>query len=218
MTDRTLNPGQRAILDLLIRRFPELAPIEGTIVAGYELIKGCYDAGGKVLLSGNGGSCADAEHIAGELLKGFVKKRPVRGEAREQLLALGEDGALLAERLQEGLPAIPLNIPALSTAALNDLGGEMHFAQQVMALGNRGDVLIGISTSGNARNIHLASLTAKAKGMRVLGLTGAADGLLGKDADVNIAAPATETYQIQELHLPIYHALCAMLEEAFFEV
>ena len=208
---------QLAIMENLTDRFPQLKACAGSISGAYRLIKDCYDNGGKVLLCGNGGSCADAEHIAGELMKGFLKKRPLGDAIRRALCDMGENGRRLADALQCGLPAIPLNVPALSTAVINDLGGDLAFAQQVVALGAPGDVLIGITTSGNAANVNNAAMTARALGMRVVGLTGRGGGALARNADVLIGVDETETYKIQELHLPAYHALCALLEAAYYE-
>jgi D-sedoheptulose 7-phosphate isomerase len=206
------------IADSLIRRCPALEPSLGGILAAFHAIQSCFLSGGKLLICGNGGSFADAEHISGELAKGFLKQRPLPGSARDKLCALGADGAYLAGALQMGLPAIPLGLNALSTATANDQGGDLIFAQQVMALGKPGDALLCISTSGNARNVLLAALTAKALDMRVIGMTGRGGGKLAGIADALIAVEESETYKVQELHLPAYHALCAMLEAAFYPV
>ena len=217
MTRPVREGAERATLDGLIGRYPALSPIRGEIERGFRLLAETYDRGGKLLLCGNGGSCADADHMAGELNKGFLKRRPLSPDVAAALSALGEEGAGLSGRLQSGLPAIPLQLPATQTAAQNDLGGDAAFAQQVIALGARGDALVGISASGNAANVRLAALAARAAGLRVLALTGAGGGLLAGRADVAIRVPETEVYRIQELHLPVYHALCAMLEERYFE-
>lgn len=205
-------------LNELMERYPILTGIRKPIQEAYEMLAECYERGGKVLLAGNGGSCADAEHIVGELMKGFVKKREVPEEFAEKLSAVDEEkGNALAAKLQGGLPAIALSgHPGLSTAFLNDVDGDMIYAQQTYGYGEPKDVLFALSTSGNAKNIEYAVITAKAKGMKVLGLTGKDGGKLGQMADVAIIAPETETFRIQELHLPIYHALCLMLEETFF--
>lgn len=207
-------------LDTLIGRYPALAPIRGDIEAGFRLLSDAYRAGGKLLVAGNGGSCADADHIVGELMKGFVLPRPVGADLAERLRALDPvRGDLLARRLQGGLPAIALTQhPALSTAYMNDIdgGSALVFAQQAYVLGQAGDVLLGISTSGNSENVLAAALVARARGMRVLALVGQGGGRLAEMADVAIRVPATETYQIQEYHLPVYHALCLMLEKEFF--
>lgn len=206
-------------LDELISRYPVLAPVKADIRTAYETLKECYERGGKLLIAGNGGSCADSEHIVGELMKGFVKRRPVTEEMKEALeKADPVRGKELSEKLQGGLPAIALvDHAALSTAFANDVDADMIFAQQVCGYGDRDDVFLGISTSGNSKNVDYAVTVAKAKGLSVVGLTGKDGGLLGKRADVAVIVPETETFKIQELHLPIYHALCLMLEEAFFE-
>lgn len=205
-------------LDELIERYPVLAGIKPQIMEAYEILETCYENGGKLLIAGNGGSCADAEHIVGELMKGFVKRRPVSEDFAGKLLeADPELGKELGEKLQGGLPAIALTShPSLSTAFLNDVDGELIYAQQTYGYGRKGDVLLGISTSGNAKNVMYAVTAAKAIGMKTIGLAGKDGGLLKRSADVTIVAPEMETFKIQELHLPIYHALCLMLEERFF--
>lgn len=206
-------------LELLIRRYPVLEPIKTEINRAYQLLEECYAHGGKLLVAGNGGSCADSEHIVGELMKGFCKKRPVPGRFAEELKRIDQErGARLEEKLQGALPAIALTgHPGLSTAFLNDVDGELIYAQQVYGYGNPGDVFLGISTSGYSENVLYAAVVAKAKGMKVIGLTGRDGGKLREAADVAIIVPEKETYRIQELHLPVYHALCLMLEERFFE-
>ena len=178
----------------------------------------CYENGGKLLIAGNGGSAADSDHIVGELMKGFVKRRPVSAEFAEALKqADPERGEELAKKLQGGLPAIALtNHTALSSAFANDVDGMLSYAQQVNGYGKAGDVFLGISTSGNSENVMYAAVTAKAKGLKVVGLTGKTGGKLAKLADVAIIVPEQETYKIQELHLPIYHVLCLMLEDKFY--
>ena len=169
----------------------------------------CYRSGGKLMVCGNGGSASDSAHIVGELVKGFMKKRPLPEAWTE---VLGETP------LQMGLPAIDLTAQgAVIAAIVNDLGGEYMFAQQVLAYGDPGDMLIGISTSGNARNVELAMKTAKAKGVTCVGLTGLGGGKLKALSDILIEAPETETYRVQEEHIKLYHALCARVEAAFFE-
>ena len=207
-------------LDTLIGRYPALAPIRGDIEAGFRLLSDAYRAGGKLLVAGNGGSCADADHIVGELMKGFVLPRSVDPDFDGRLRALDPArGDLLARRLQGGLPAVALTQhPALTTAYMNDVegGAALVFAQQAYVLGQAGDVLLGISTSGNSENVLAAALVARAEGMRVLALVGQDGGKLAGAADVAICVPAKETYQVQEYHLPVYHTLCLMLEEEFF--
>lgn len=205
-------------LDELVERYPVLGGVKDQILEAYKILEECYENGGKLLIAGNGGSCSDAEHIVGELMKGFVKRRPVSQDFAKALLeADPERGEELAKKLQGGLPAISLTgHPSLSTAYLNDVDGDLIYAQQTCGYGKRGDVFLGLSTSGNARNIMYAMATAKALGMKTIGLTGKDGGALKKAADVAIVVPEKETFKIQELHLPVYHALCLMLEERFF--
>ncbi|MDO4294765.1 MAG: SIS domain-containing protein [bacterium] len=203
----------------LIERYPKLAAIQEDIQRAYELLRDCYAAGNKLLVAGNGGSCADAEHIVGELMKGFVKKRTLPQEFQEKLCAVDADlGAELAQKLQGALPSLSLTGHAgLTTAFLNDVDGTLSFAQQLYGLGQAGDVFLGISTSGNSKNVLYAACAAKAKGMKVVGLLGRDGGALRGCCDVALVVPETETFKIQELHLPVYHALCLMLEEHFFK-
>ena len=207
-----------AQLELLIKRYPQLAVCKVDIAKAYELIEKCYANGGKLLVAGNGGSAADAEHIVGELMKSFKNPRKLPKEYADRLIAINSElGKTLAENLQGALPAIALDgHPALSTAYQNDCEPLLCFAQQVNGYGNPGDVLIGISTSGNSKNVLYAAVTAKAKGMKVIGLTGQKESKLSATADVCIRVPETETYMVQELHLPVYHALCLMIEEHNF--
>ncbi|MDD3253996.1 MAG: SIS domain-containing protein [Lachnospiraceae bacterium] len=213
-----LNEVQQKLLEELIRRYPVLEPIQTDILNAYEILEECYARGGKLLIAGNGGSCADAEHIVGELMKGFVKRRELPEELQENLKSCSpEHGAELAKSLQGGLMALALTGHAgLSTAFANDVNADMTFAQQVCGYGQAGDVFLGISTSGNSKNVDYAVTVAQAKGLKVIGLTGKDGGKLGHRADVAIIVPEPETYKIQELHLPIYHVLCLMLEERFF--
>ena len=205
-------------IDLLVERYPSLESAKNDIVAAYLLMEECYENGGKLLVAGNGGSAADAEHIVGELMKGFKLSRKPETDFAERLVAENQElGSVLAENLQGALPAIALDgHPALSTAYMNDCEPLLCFAQQVNGYGKSGDVFLGISTSGNSKNVLYAATTAHAKGMKVIGLTGAKDSKLKDMSDVCIKAPQTETYMIQELHLPIYHCLCLMLENRFF--
>lgn len=207
------------MLDELIKRYPILERVREDIEAVYGILERCYENGGKLLIAGNGGSAADAEHIVGELMKGFVKRRPVTEEMKEALKKADPvRGKELSEKLQGGLPAIALvDHAALSTAFANDVDGMLSYAQQVNGYGKPGDVFLGISTSGNAENVMYAAVTAKAKGMKVVGLTGKDGGKLAGIADAAVIVPEMETYKIQELHLPVYHALCLMLEHRFYE-
>lgn len=205
-------------IDLLVERYPSLESARNDIVAAYLLLEESYENGGKLLVAGNGGSAADAEHIVGELMKGFKLPRKPEADFAEKLVEENQElGSVLAENLQGALPAIALDgHPALSTAYMNDCEPLLCFAQQVNGYGKSGDVFLGISTSGNSKNVLFAATTAHAKGMKVIGLTGAKDSKLKDMSDVCIKAPQTETYMIQELHLPIYHCLCLMLEDQFF--
>ena len=205
-------------IDLLVERYPSLESAKNDIVAAYLLLEESYENGGKLLVAGNGGSAADAEHIVGELMKGFKLPRKPEADFAEKLVEENQElGSVLAENLQGALPAIALDgHPALSTAYMNDCEPLLCFAQQVNGYGKSGDVFLGISTSGNSRNVLFAATTAHAKGLKVIGLTGAKDSKLKDMSVVCIKAPQTETYMIQELHLPIYHCLCLMLEDKFF--
>lgn len=207
-------------LDLLIERYPVLHACREDIIKAYKILETCFSGGNKLLVAGNGGSCADAEHIVGELMKGFKLPRKCTEEFADKLRAVDPiRGKELAEKLQGGLPAIALNgHQGLNTAYINDVenGGLLMYAQQVNGYGKAGDVFLGISTSGNSKNVMYAAVVAKAKGMKVLGLTGSKGGQLAEIADVAVKVPEMETYMIQELHLPVYHALCLMLEEKFF--
>lgn len=216
--DVMLKLEQRRILEELMERYPRLEEVRPAILDAYQILENCYMRGGKLLIAGNGGSCADAEHIVGELMKGFVKRRRLPGALRAKLEECSEEhGAVLAESLQGGLTAIALTgHPGLSTAFANDVDADMIYAQQLCGYGAAGDVFLGISTSGNAQNVDYAVTVAQAKGLKVIGLTGKDGGRLGQRADAAIVVPETETFKIQELHLPVYHALCLMLEDRFF--
>lgn len=203
---------------LLIDRYPVLEACKDDIVAAYELLEECYVNDHKLLIAGNGGSAADSEHIAGELMKRFRILRPIPADFAEKLKeidpVIGED---LAKNLERGLMAVPLVAhEALSTAYINDVDGLGVFAQQLYGFGRLGDVFLGISTSGNSKNVMSATVVARALGIKVIGLTGLKGGELATIADVAIKVPETETYMIQELHLPVYHCLCLMLEDRFF--
>ena len=205
-------------LDFLVDRYPELVAVKNEITEAYQILENCYAQGGKLLVAGNGGSAADSEHMVGELMKGFKLPRKLKAEFAEKLIAENEElGTVLAENLQGALPAIALDgHPALSTAYMNDCEPLLCFAQQVNGYGDAGDVFVGISTSGNSKNVLYAATTARAKGMKVIGLTGEKSSKLEQVSDVCIKVPQTETYRIQELHLPVYHCLCLMLEDRFF--
>lgn len=205
-------------VDLLISRYPKLEKTAHSIISAYEVMEQSYSTDHKLLVAGNGGSAADSEHMAGELMKRFRTPRPVTSEFAERLCQIDEvRGPQLARNLERGLTAIPLVAhEALSTAYINDVDGYGVFAQQLLGFGRAGDVFLGISTSGNSQNIMNAVVVAKALGIKVIGLTGSDGGELAGTADVVVKTPETETYMIQELHLPIYHCWCLMLEERFF--
>ena len=205
-------------VDVLIDRYPELAEQRDNIIEAYKILENSYANGGKLLVAGNGGSAADSEHIVGELMKGFENPRKLSREYVNRLKAVNAElGEVLGENLQGGLPAIALDGHfALSTAYMNDCEPLLCFAQQVNGFGTENDVFLGISTSGNSKNILFAATVAKAKGMKVIGLTGAKDSKLSGMADVTVRSSQTRTYMIQEHHLPIYHCLCLMLEDRFF--
>lgn len=207
-----------SILNDLVSRYPQLAICKEDVAKVFAVLSESYHNHGKLLICGNGGSAADAEHIVGELMKGFKSPRHLDEVSQSQLKNVDNGlGNLLAKNLQGALPAIALDgHPALSTAYMNDCNPLMCFAQQVNGYGRGGDVLLGISTSGNSKNVIYAAVTAKARGMKVIGLTGAKESKLSELADVCIRVPETETYKVQELHLPVYHCLCLMLEEEFF--
>lgn len=206
-------------VDLLIERYPVLESCKDDILNAYYLLEESYSNRNKLLVAGNGGSAADSEHIVGELMKSFKLPRKLDKEFKSKLIQEDEElGLALSENLQGALPAIALDgHSALSTAYMNDCEPLLCFAQQVNGFGNEGDIFLGISTSGNSKNILYAAVTAHAKGMKVIGLTGQKESKLSEIADVCIKVPETETYMIQELHLPVYHCLCLMLEESFFE-
>lgn len=202
----------------LVKRYPDLCNAEVEIERAYEILEKCYLNGGKLLIAGNGGSAADSEHIVGELMKGFENPRKLSEEYREKLCKVDDKlGNILADNLQMSLPAIALDgHVALTTAYMNDCEPLLCFAQQLNGYGNQGDVFLGISTSGNSKNILYAAAVAKAKGLKIIGLTGVKKSKLEKYADVIIHSSESRTYMIQEQHLPIYHCLCLMLEQRFF--
>ena len=205
-------------IDILIERYPSLEACREDIINAYLVMEECYMHDGKLMIAGNGGSAADAEHIAGELMKRFKTARPVTPELAEKLISVDPvRGAELAKNLERSLMAIPLVAhEALSTAYINDVDGLGVFAQQLFGFGRPGDVFMGISTSGNSKNVMSATVVARALGIKVIGLTGAKGGELASVADVCVKVPERETYIIQELHLPVYHCWCLMLEDRFF--
>lgn len=205
------------ILDTLITRYPVLALMKEDIQAAHDLLAASFAAGGKLLLCGNGGSACDCEHIAGELMKSFVLPRPLGKQDADALKAAGDADARLASALQQGLPCVVLNgLPGLSSAFANDEEPALVYAQQAWVYARESDVLLGVTTSGNSDNVVQAAIAAKARGAKIIGLTGQKLGRLAPLCDVLLNVPDTETFRVQELHLPIYHALCLMLEEHFF--
>ena len=215
-----MNKKAQEYLESLIKRYPSLLGCMSSIAEAYGVFEDCFATGHKLLIAGNGGSCADSEHIVGELMKGFKLQRKCPDEFADKLRKIdAKRGAELAEKLQGALPTMALvGHQGLNTAFVNDVpnGGLLTFAQQVYGYGKEGDVLLGISTSGNSKNVMNAAVVARAKGLRVVALTGQNGGELATVADVAIKAPSSETYIVQELHLPIYHCLCLMIEERFF--
>lgn len=198
-------------IKLLIDRYPQLAACEKDIMQAVEAIVSMHKAGGALLLCGNGGSAADCEHISGELLKGFLLKRPLNASDRNGI------SNEIAERLQGGIRAIPLtSLSALGTAFSNDVDAELVYAQLVSVLGDDKGVFLGISTSGNAKNVCAAAEVARARGMKTVGLTGASGGRLAELCDLTVRVPEKETFKVQELHLPVYHSICAEVEEIVF--
>ena len=214
MTENNINKH----INTLIDRYPKLIVCRENIQQAYDILKYAYSKGRKLLVCGNGGSAADSEHIVGELMKEFKLKREVYKDQADAMKRIDSElGTILAKHLQGALPAISLTgHSSLTTAFMNDSNPELIFAQQVNGYGKPDDIFLGISTSGNSRNVLFAAVAAKAKGLKVIGLTGQKPCKLAQLADVCIQVPETDTYKIQELHLPVYHCLCMMLEDHFF--
>ena len=207
----------KKIYDELFERYPVLNVCKEEVFKAYEILFNANIGGGKVLCGGNGGSASDCEHIVGELLKSFKKHRSVDEKTATALNELGEEGKYIMERLEGSLPAISLiSQTGVMTAFANDRAWETAMAQQLYGLGNAGDCLIALSTSGNSKNCVYAAIVANAKGMKTVAFTGMKGGKLKEISDVCICVPEIETYKVQELHLPVYHCLCAMLEEELF--
>jgi D-sedoheptulose 7-phosphate isomerase len=205
-------------LEELLERYPVLVPCRGDIQAALRALTDCFGAGGKLLVCGNGGSAADSDHIVAELMKGFMRLRPLPEDFRRRLCAVDPVlGTTLAAKLQGALPTINITtLTAVSSAFANDVSAELAYAQAVNGYGKPGDILLGISTSGNAANVRSALCVARARGMKTIGLSGKGGGKMAALCDILIAVPATRTFEIQELHLPVYHCLCATLEAHFF--
>lgn len=202
----------------LVQRHPRLDVCADALMRTVKEICALYARGGTLLVCGNGGSAADSEHIVGEMMKGFLRRRALTDEEQTALRAQGgEHGSYIAAHLQRAVPALSLvSSVSLATAFANDVAGDLIFAQQVHGIGRAGDILLGISTSGNARNVLYAFITARAKGIQTVLLTGADGGLIKHYADIAICVPADSTPEIQELHLPVYHYLCAAVEAHVF--
>jgi D-sedoheptulose 7-phosphate isomerase len=213
-----MKPSVKAIFDNLFVRYPALQSVSEPIRASFDALKKCYSSGGKVLACGNGGSASDSDHLIGELMKKFGRKRPVTPKFRQKLMLLNIESAdYLADNLEMPLTAISLvSQTGLITAITNDISGDMIFAQQVLGYGKPGDILFAFSTSGNSKNVVNAINVARACEMTTIGFTGEHGGILKGICDISIRVPATQTYLIQEYHFPIYHALCLMIEEEMF--
>lgn len=209
--------GQNLILDELMTKYPALSVCADDILAAFAVISGCFEGGGKLLICGNGGSAADSGHIVGELMKGFKLQRQLSADETALFRDIPQ-GAHLSAMLQNALPAVALDAhTALITAVMNDTSADAVFAQQVWAYAkNSPDVLLALSTTGSSANIVNAAKTACALDRKVISITGALPSELEKVSSVCIKIPETETYKVQELTLPVYHALCAMTEEYFF--
>lgn len=208
-----------SVINELVQRHPLLKPVEIEIKKAADALISCYEKGNKVLVCGNGGSSSDSDHIVGELMKGFEHKRELSQTFKNKLLAIENNrGKYLSEKLQQALPAISLSAhTALLTAVSNDTDASLVFAQQVVGYGNSGDVLLAISSSGNSQNVIDAMITARAKELTVIGLTGETGGAMKTLCDIIIPVPGKKTAFVQELHLPVYHALCVFVENHFFE-
>jgi D-sedoheptulose 7-phosphate isomerase len=205
-------------VDRLIARFPVLEPNRASLEAAIETLERAFRIGGTVLVCGNGGSASDSEHLVADLMKGFMSQRPLSGDEASRLTSLdGSRGTELAANLQGALPAISLGSEsALTTAIANDVRFDMVFAQRVHGLGRPGDVLIAISTTGNSSSVVNAAIVARSRDMTVIALTGRDGGEVAALADVAIRVPADQVFEVQELHLPVYHAIALALEETFF--
>ena len=207
----------KKIYEELFERYPSLSGIKENVLKAFEAIKLTYEQGGSLYCAGNGGSSSDCVHIVGELLKSFKKRRAVDEKTANNLSSYGEDGAYILSKLEGSLPATSLiSQTGILTAFANDKSWDTAIAQQLYGLGKQGDCLVVLSTSGNSKNCVYAVLVAKAKGIKTIAFTGVAGGKLKDICDVAICVPEMETYKVQELHLPVYHCLCAMLEEEFF--
>ena len=209
----------QSFINAFFDRHGDLVPLRGQILETCETLITAFESGNKLLLCGNGGSCADCDHIAGEFLKGFLLKRPANADFQKEMAEkYGERGAEIAGKLQQGLPTISLVTHSAAISAFeNDVDPELIYAQQVLSYGKPGDVLIGISTSGGAKNVAAAVMTANSLGLHTIGLTGKTGGMLAELSDLALIMPQCETYRIQEDHLAVYHLLCAVVEYELFD-
>ena len=214
----TLENRLQKHIDFLLTRYPALDAAKDDIISAYLAMQSAYERGGKLLVAGNGGSASDSEHIVGELMKRFRLPRPLEASLVGKMKAVDPArGEALAKNLERPLPAVALTThEALTTAFMNDVGGVDAYAQQLLGFARPGDVFLGISTSGSSENIMRAAVVAKALGLTVIGLTGRTGGKMAALCDVTVKAPETETYMVQEYHLPIYHCWCMMLEDYLF--
>jgi D-sedoheptulose 7-phosphate isomerase len=205
------------IFEELLQRYPLLSEQKANILSAFQLIKVTYQGGGTLFCAGNGGSASDCEHIVGELLKSFKKHRDIDRQTAENLLKNGEEGAFILSKLEGALPAVSLvSQTGILSAFANDKAWETAMAQQLYGLGKAGDCFLALSTSGNSKNCVNAAIVAKAKGIKTVALTGENGGKLKEICDCCVCVPEKETFKVQELHLPVYHCICAMLEEEFF--
>jgi D-sedoheptulose 7-phosphate isomerase len=210
------NKTKQIVVDLIIQ-FPNLESIKSNLIKAIDMIINCYESGNKILVCGNGGSAADSLHIVGELMKSFVLNRNLDERDKKKFYANCSDADYITTNLEKALPAISLvNEIAFSSAFSNDKTSDLVFAQQIYGLGNKGDILLALSTSGNSTNIKYACEVAKSLGLYSIGLTGISGGVLANIVDILINAPELETYKIQELHLPIYHTICMAVESEIF--
>ncbi len=213
-----MNTNSSEILHEMLNRYSNLEPLENKISEAADAMVNCFKNGRKVLVCGNGGSASDADHIVGELMKSFECHRPLSAKLQQTIKELSnERGEMLASQLQQGLPAISLTVHnALITAIANDINGDVIFAQQVVGLGMDGDILIGLSTSGNSKNVTDAMIVAKAKGLKTIGFTGETGGKMKDWCDILLNVPEKRTAFVQELHLPVFHTICMMIENNLF--
>ena len=214
-----MKESVKQTFEQLFEQYPALETCRADIRAAFELLAGSFRDGGKLMLCGNGGSCADCEHITGELMKGFLSRRPITPEKKAEMLRLNPTlSEEVLSKLQLAVPAIPLpSLTGLNSAFCNDVDPQLVYAQELMGLGKTGDMLLCISTSGNSANCVAAAEVGKALGLTVIALTGSKGGLLKEKADICICVPETETFKVQELHLPVYHYLCAKAEKVLFD-